>query len=72
MKCRTETYGKSFIPTSVTRYNDRMKVDGITDNAVEPVNRNLYNLGNRSTAIKHAQLRMGCSRLNSHLYHLYV
>jgi hypothetical protein len=42
------------------------------DNAVEPVNRNLYNLGYRSIAIKHAQLRMGCSRLNSHLYHLHV
>ena len=74
VKCRTETYRKSFIPSSVTRYNDRMKVDSITDNVLEPVNinRNLYNLGNRSTAIKHAQLRMCCSRLNSHLYHLHV
>ena len=32
----------------------------------------LYYYGNRSTNIKHAQLRMKCSRLNAHLYNLHV
>ena len=43
-------------------------------NALKPkenVNK-LYYLGARSTNIKHAQLRLNCSKLNSHLYSLHV
>ena len=32
----------------------------------------LHDFGTRATAVKHAQLRMNCSKLNAHLYDLHV
>ena len=76
MKCRTETFQSSFIPSSINHWNH-----------LESANRNsnyfknlmkshtscdLYNFGDRETSVKHAQLRMKCSRLNGHLFDLHV
>ena len=36
------------------------------------MNRKLYEYGNRTTAVKHAQLRMKCNLLSGHLYDLHV
>ena len=36
------------------------------------MNRKLFEYGNRTTAVKHAQLRMKCSLLSEHLYDLHV
>ena len=38
----------------------------------KPVVKQLFNFGTRALNIKHAQLRMQCSKLNSDLYHLHV
>jgi len=69
MKCRTETFRKSFIPSSINRYNNVQIIDNTIQ---EPLNKDLYNFGIRSIALKHAQLRMGCSLLSGHLYSLHV
>ena len=36
------------------------------------INRKLFKYGNRTSAVKHAQLRMKCSLLSGHLYDLHV
>ena len=36
------------------------------------MNRKLFEYGNRTTAVKHAQLRMKCGLLSGHLYDLHV
>ena len=45
--------------------------DGNNNIAVK-MNRKLFEYGNPTTAVKHAQLRMKCSLLNGHLYDLLV
>ena len=49
-----------------------MREDVVNDTVEESVSKELYNFGKRCIAVKHAQLRMGCSQLNSHLYNLHV
>ena len=44
----------------------------VTNSAVEHINRKLYDFGNRTTVVKHAQLRMKCSWLSGHLYKVHV
>ena len=56
------------------RYNNNQKGNVIDDNnniAVK-MNRKLFEYGNRTTTVKHAQLRMKCSLLSGHLYDLHV
>ena len=74
LKCRIETFRTSFIPISIKRHNARQKdkVNDGSNSVVNFVNRKLYELGSRATAIKHAQLRMKCSLLSGHLYELHV
>ena len=78
-KTRTETFRTSFIPSGIKLWNRLNQHEKTFDyqelkNALKPQeNANeLYYLGTRSTNIKHAQLRLNCSKLNSHLYALHV
>ena len=71
MRARIETYRSSFIPSSVRLYNSL----DIVDRSFEYVNSlmkrpspSLFYCGSRSSGIKHAQLRMKCSKLNFHLF----
>ena len=63
MKGGTETFRGSFIPDAIKRYNNNQKgntIDG-NDNIAVKMKRKLFEYGNRTTAVKHAQLRMKCS-----------
>ena len=56
------------------RYNDNQKenvIDGNNNIAVK-MNRKLFECGNQTIAVKHAQLRMKCSLLSGYLYDLHV
>ena len=69
IKCRTETFKSSFIPSSISYWNQR-KNNNYQE--VENSCNNLFYFGRRETQIKHAQLRMKCSKLNAHLFNLHV
>ena len=65
MRARIETYRSSFIPSSVRLYNSLT----IADRSLEYVNfimkrpcSSLFYHGSRSSGIRHAQLRMKCSK----------
>ena len=62
MRGRTETFRGSFIPDAIKRYNNNQKGNVIdrNDNTAVKMNRKLFEYGNRTTAVKHAQLRMKC------------
>ena len=75
MRARIETYRSSFIPSSV-RLNASLDIE---DRSFEYVNSQmkrpcpcLFYHGSRSSGIRHAQLRMKCSKLNFHLFSLHV
>ena len=78
-KTRTETFRKSFIPSGIKVWNNLNQHQKMYDyeelkkdlKPKENVNK-LFYLGTRSTNIKHAQLRLNCSKLNSHLHSLHV
>ena len=74
-KSRTETFKSSFMPSSIVLSNEttseHRNVDFITQSMKHKGN-NLFNYGNRTEGIKHAQLRMLCSKLNAHLFSLHV
>ena len=75
MRARIETYRSSFIPSAVRLYNSL----DIVDRSFEYVNSlmkrpspSLFYYGSTSSGIKHAQLRMRCSKHNFHLFSLHV
>lgn len=79
IKTRTEKYKKSFFPDTVKLYNNldeslkcknKKEFRHTTFNKVLP--NPLFYYGKRKTNIIHAQIRMKCSNLNSHLFNLHV
>ena len=74
-KTRTETFKRSFIPTAVKHYNEldetNRNVD-YTKKLLDSITNDLMNFGKRRVNVKHAQLRMKCSKLNYHLFLLHV
>jgi hypothetical protein len=78
-KVRTENFRKSFIPSTINLWNNINPEERLYDfehfkanlKPTDKVNE-LYYLGSRSNNIKHAQLRLNCSKLNNHLYSLHV
>jgi hypothetical protein len=69
--CRTETFRTSFMPASVMLWNnkrDELLQSFKSKSCANP----LYYHGERSVSVKLAQLRMECSKLNSHLFKLHV
>ena len=82
MKCRTAKYQKSFLPNVVNLWNN-LERDLTTATSLDSfktkltsqipsVPTELYEIGTRKLSIVHAQLRMHCSNLKSHLYELHV
>jgi hypothetical protein len=74
-KTRTETFKNSFIPATTRLWNSSIpKQRTVECNAQEmsKEQNQLYYLGDRHVNIKHAQLRLRCSKLNAHLFLLHV
>lgn len=75
MKCRTETFNSSFIPTTIRLWNS-LEESNRNSSYINNLNKvecnELFNFGKRDTSVKLAQLRMKCSKLNSHLFGLHV
>ena len=79
-RCRTAKYQKSFLPNVVNLWNNLeeecVQVDSLSsfkskltyDRKVSE----LFLQGKRKLSMIHAQLRMCCSNLNSHLFSLHV
>ena len=75
IKTRTESFKRSFIPSSVKLWNELPLEKRNTDHCRKMMKKDrniLYYEGPRSLNIKHAQLRMQCSKLNYHLFLLHV
>ena len=73
IKTRTETFRRSFIPSVVKQWNslsDDQRLNACNGKKIEK--KLQYYEGNRHVNIKHAQLRMECSKLNAHLFALHV
>ena len=73
MKGRTEPFRGSFIPNSIKRYNTNQK-DNVNDNSnniADSTNNKLFEYTNRTTAVKHAQLRIKCRLLSGYLYDIH-
>ena len=74
-KCRTECYRKSFIPSAISRWNEMpldQRCKEYFNKELKIKSNPLYYEGRRTTNVKHSQLRMKCSKLNSHLFLLHV
>ncbi len=75
MKTRTETFKKSFIPSSIKTWNS-LDPQERTINYAKSLSRSKPNIlfydGSRDVNVKHSQLRMKCSKLNFHLFLLHV
>lgn len=75
LKTRTETFRNSFIPSSIRLWNS-LDIQNRTleycRNIMSQTKSPLLYYGNRISSIKHAQLRMECSKLNHHLHLLHV
>ena len=75
IKARTETYKNSFLPSTIKLWNSLPVVNRSYDYIKSLMCHNKSSLlyyGKRETSVKHAQLRMNCSKLNYHLYLLHV
>ena len=75
IKTRTETFKRSFIPSSIQLWNKLSIGDRNADHCKQMMKKEanlLFYHGARSENIKHAQLRMQCSKLNSDLFMLHV
>ena len=75
LKTRTETFKKSFIPSAIKLWNNLLpnekSIEAVQAKMkFEPIE--LYNHGARKLNIIHSQMRMHCSKLNSHLFSLHV
>ena len=71
IKTRTESFKRSFIPSSVKLWNELPLEKRNTDHCRKMMKKDrniLYYEGPRSLNIKHIQLRMQCSKLNYHLF----
>ena len=74
-KCRTETFKQSFIPSTIKAWNElpnESRNEAYFKEQLKFKPTQLYNVGNRINNVKHAQLRMNCSKLNAHLFQLHV
>ena len=74
-KCRTETFRCSVIPSSAKLWNELPEENRNIDYCIEKLRTSgnaLFYEGKRLNNIKHAQLRMNCSKLNAHLFSLHV
>ena len=74
-KCRTETFKRSFYPNSTSDWNSLPLEARSTSHFTQEMRTKcnpLYYEGSRLNNIKHAQLRMNCSKLNAHLFSLHV
>ena len=83
-RARTSLFDQSFFPSTVRLWNQlppefrnavslaqfKLKLKFIPKRPVQYVE--LLYFGKRHTAIKHTRLRLGCSRLNSHLFKIGV
>ena len=75
VRARTQTFKNSFIPSGCKLWNDLPPENRSLEYAKEVSkgkSNDLYNFGARDLNIRHAQLRMNCSKLNSHLFSLHV
>ena len=73
VKARTETFRQSFIPSVVKQWNSLSEDKRLNACDGVKIEKKLYYYeGNRDVNIKHAQLRMQCSKLNAHLFALHV
>ena len=75
VKTRIEVYKNSFIPSSVSDWNNLELKDRNIDhccNLLSYTPNYLFYLGECPINIIHAQLRMKCSNLNDHLFKLHV
>ena len=74
-KVRTETFNKSFFPSVIRLWNglpaENRSLEYANQMSKHSPNE-LYYGGVRDINIKHAQLRMHCSKLNCHLFSLHV
>ena len=75
IKTRTETFRKSFIPSTVKLWNDLPLHERSHEHSVSMSKSHpniLFYEGPRDANVKHAQMRMQCSKLNGHLFQLHV
>ena len=75
VKARTETFRSSFIPSSVKLWNSLDVCDRTltyVDCLMKKPKPLLLYHGSRKSSVKHAQLRMKCSKLNFDLFSLHV
>ena len=75
VRARTETFRNSFIPSAVRLWNSLSVKDRTftyCKEIMKQVKFPLFYHGGRVNNIKHAQLRMLCSKLNHHLFLLHV
>ena len=75
VRARTETYKNSFIPSAVSLFNSLDTRNRSFEHCNDLMRQDKFPLfyhGKRSNNIKHAQLRMECSKLNHHLFSNHV
>ena len=75
IKTRTETFRSSFLPSSINLWNNatwEQRSPDFIKESMKSRGNELLNYGKRKENIKHAQMRLKCSKLNSHLYSLHV
>ena len=79
-KCRTAKYQKSFLPNAVNIWNaldDTVVNSDSLDTfkaivTADSICKDIYMFGSRKYSMIHAQMRMHCSNLKSHLFSLHV
>ena len=72
---RTETFKSSFILSAIDIWNNSGPEARSISSVVQTMKferKHLFYVGKRNVNILHAQLRLGCSKLNSHLFSLHV
>ena len=75
VKCRTEFFKNTFVPSTINMYNSLKPSERNVANIKEKLKFStnfLFNYGERWANIICAQLRMECSNLNAHLHLLHV
>jgi len=75
LSTRIELFKKSFIPSAISCWNSlplHNRSLSYCNTLMQHIRPSLFYFGDRELSIKHAQLRMKCSKLNHHLYLLHV
>ena len=75
IKTRTETFRSSFLPSSINLWNNatwEQRSPDFIKESMKSRGNELLNYGKQKENIKHAQMQLKCSKLNSHLYSLHV